>query len=195
MPAFALNTVKIDDKVEARTEHFDKKEFIAKNIELNSDARGGNLSFEAISNPDKLVSCKIHQIEPSGAERLLEDFILTESFETYLLDLKPAINTQLKLSFYTDNVLRYSILLEDENSTNKFEVFPTLSQTYVNINLYAEPINASYLVSSLNGQVMLNGKLNKLLTKLDVSSLQPGTYIVSVELAGSSLKSKKFVKH
>ena len=196
MPAFALNRVKIsEDKIEARTEHFDEKEFIVKKIKFNTNDPGETLSFEAIRTKDKLVTCKIHQVTNSGAENLVEEFPLSEQFDSYLLDLKPAINTRLKLGFYSDNLLRYSVLLKDENPAKTIAVFPSITSTYLNINLVDEPSKANYLISSLNGQVVLKGKLNMLSTKLDVSGLQPGTYVVSVELAGTLQRSVKFVKH
>jgi hypothetical protein len=60
---------------------------------------------------------------------------------------------------------------------NLFLVYPNPSDDFVTIQIGSNLLNLNYIISNNEGKIMLNGTLNLIDTKIDLSGLKPGVYL------------------
>ena len=60
---------------------------------------------------------------------------------------------------------------------NLFLVYPNPSDDFVTIQIISNLLNSNYRISNNEGKIMLNGSLNLIDTKIDLSGLKPGVYL------------------
>lgn len=60
---------------------------------------------------------------------------------------------------------------------NLFLVYPNPSDDFVTIQIGSNLLNLNYIISNNEGKIMLNGTLNLMETKIDLSGLKPGVYL------------------
>jgi hypothetical protein len=60
---------------------------------------------------------------------------------------------------------------------NLFLVYPNPSDDFVTIKIGSNLLNSNYSISNNEGKIMLNGSLNLIDTKIDLSGLKPGVYL------------------
>ena len=60
---------------------------------------------------------------------------------------------------------------------NLFLVYPNPSDDFVTIQIGSNLLNSNYRISNNEGKIMLNGYLNLMETKIDLSGLKPGVYL------------------
>ena len=60
---------------------------------------------------------------------------------------------------------------------NLFLVYPNPSDDFVTIQIGSNLLNLNYIISNNEGKIMLNGILNLIDTKIDLSGLKPGVYL------------------
>ena len=60
---------------------------------------------------------------------------------------------------------------------NLFLVYPNPSDDFVTIKIGSNLVNSNYRISNNEGKIMLNGSLNLIDTKIDLSGLKPGVYL------------------
>ncbi len=60
---------------------------------------------------------------------------------------------------------------------NLFLVYPNPSDDFVTIQIGSNLLNLNYIISNNKGKIMLNGTLNLIDTKIDLSGLKPGVYL------------------
>jgi hypothetical protein len=60
---------------------------------------------------------------------------------------------------------------------NLFLVYPNPSDDFVTIQIISNFLNSNYRISNNEGKIMLNGSLNLIDTKIDLSGLKPGVYL------------------
>ena len=60
---------------------------------------------------------------------------------------------------------------------NLFLVYPNPSDDFVTIQIGSNLLNSNYRISNNEGKIMLNGSLNLIDTKIDLSGLKPGVYL------------------
>lgn len=95
------------------------------------------------------------------------------------------INYAIEVDFFDDIDERVQDLFQgclastDEVSRIDFSVSPNPAKNELNLQLN-NSTNSNYEIFNLNGQLVLNGQLNSGNTKLSVSSLSTGTYLLKV---------------
>lgn len=72
-----------------------------------------------------------------------------------------------------------------------YTLFPNPASQSISINLFSD-LNANYKITDLNGKLVLKGSLKPGENKINVETLQVGTYLFSIE--GETL-TQRFVKH
>jgi hypothetical protein len=196
MPAFLLSKKQIsEDSPQIFSLHFDEKEFIVKNVQFHQNASSIQLKFSSISSEKDLVTCKVHFVDAQGNRNLIESYDLSDDWANYALELPiEKQHQQIQMSIYTNEDLRYRTVLEDENQKTNFEIYPTLTNSTVHIDVYSTPKNTSYYMTSIKGETVLKGSINDWYNTLDVSNLPNGNYIVSVDFNGVRSRGKKFIK-
>lgn len=60
---------------------------------------------------------------------------------------------------------------------NLFLIYPNPSDDFVTIQIGSSLLNSNYRISNNEGKIMLNGYLNLMETKIDLSGLKPGVYL------------------
>ena len=60
---------------------------------------------------------------------------------------------------------------------NLFLVYPNPSDDFVTIQIVSNFVNSNYRILNNEGKMMLNGTLNSIETKIDLSGLKPGVYL------------------
>ena len=60
---------------------------------------------------------------------------------------------------------------------NLFLVYPNPSDDFITIQIGSSLLNSNYRISNNEGKIMLNGSLNSIDTKIDLSGLKPGVYL------------------
>ncbi|MFT5921559.1 MAG: hypothetical protein ACI898_000247 [Flavobacteriales bacterium] len=93
--------------------------------------------------------------------------------------------------YYIDNLILETTISVDEVATAGFAVFPNPAANEVNIQLDASLEVSSVAVLNLSGQTVINTTLTN--SKLDVSSLSPGVYIVKLTLMNGEVISERIL--
>ncbi len=135
-----------------------------------------------------------------------QDYILKD-WTSFDLNLTPGAYTQLlfKLSssdvgqwgmntpafFAIDNIVFNSVVGTEELTINTFNVYPNPTADLININ--TDESNASYVITNLQGQVVLSSSIIGSSTQVDVRNLSTGLYHISV-ITDAGIITKKFQK-
>lgn len=95
--------------------------------------------------------------------------------------------------YYFENAS--SIGIDENNLSNKLNVFPNPTSGLVNVSTENELGNAEIDITSMTGQlVMKELKTSTLNTSIDISELEPGAYLLKLK-AGDRVAIKKITKH
>ncbi len=102
-----------------------------------------------------------------------------ESFVPTITTTYFITGTDLNNCSNTDSII-ITIELCNGNSDineNLFLVYPNPSDDFVTIQIISNFLNSNYRISNNEGKIMLNGSLNLIETKIDLSGLKPGVYL------------------
>lgn len=102
---------------------------------------------------------------------------------------------------FTGDSVRYDTLAKEPvngkgKGSKMVTLFPNPTQGVLNLELkgFTEYDKADYMITSLTGQNMLHQRVTASVTRIDISSLSPGTYIVRVS-AGGRVETWKIIKN
>jgi hypothetical protein len=94
-------------------------------------------------------------------------------------------------AFYFDQGFYTSIT--DEDSAGKILVYPNPAQNFINI----KGISGSerVIISNMTGETVISQSVANDIQNIDISSLNPGIYLIRVDLKNNKIISKKIVKN
>lgn len=102
---------------------------------------------------------------------------------------------------FTGDSLRYDTLTKEPvygggKGSKMVTLFPNPTQGILNLELkgFTEYDKVDYTITSLAGQNLLHQRVTASVTRIDISSLSPGTYIVRVS-AGGRVETWKIIKN
>ena len=194
-PGFVLNRIPSTTKNQkGYSVHFDKKEFIAKDITLKKQNFGYKISFKALADVEQAISYRIIEIHQDGTQKILQEGYPSTYLRTYTLSVNYSAKTNYQIEFYNGVELRYTQNLYVNDKENSYTIYPTLTSAVLNLDFMAEFNSGSYTITNLTGQIVQQGKLSGQFNALELNSFEKGTYIIYVELNGELLKGKQFVK-
>ena len=129
-----------------------------------------------------------------------EHVIDQEFLDTAVADVAIRFEEEL-VEFYIGSIdlglMHYSLEIQDLGTNNFSNVSPVI-QIYPNpvkdiLYINAQKSIKNISVFSLNGQELLNNKINKTTTNFDISILANGVYLIRIETE-NDLKTLKFIK-
>jgi hypothetical protein len=100
------------------------------------------------------------------------------------------VNTSTSLNFALSTSEPTGNVSLNENKMNQFSIFPNPTKNTLSISSELFTGNEVFEVSTLEGRIVLNAQTNE---KIDVSSLQNGTYFITTEMNGEKV-AQKFIK-
>ena len=95
----------------------------------------------------------------------------------YNFECTPHVSLGMIGSFTVDA----GVGITDYTNSDVFSVFPNPSADLLKIKSEEYLIDKPFKLYNINGQIVLNGKLNGLTTQLNISELIPGIYLLVVE--------------
>lgn len=95
----------------------------------------------------------------------------------YNFECTPHVSLGMIGSFTVDA----GVGITDYTNSDVFSVFPNPSADLLKIKSEEYLIDKPFKLYNINGQIVLNGKLNGLTTQLNISELIPGIYLLFVE--------------
>lgn len=98
---------------------------------------------------------------------------------------------------YLDLTLSSNLTSIPPRSTNHINVFPSLVESVLNIQLNENQEDLSYKIYSIDGKLMLQGNgLSQATRPIDVHTLSKGQYIIQLtSTTGKTVFSQQFFKH
>ena len=102
-----------------------------------------------------------------------------ESFVPTITTTYFLTGTDLNNCSNTDSIIITIDLCNGISDINKnlFLIYPNPSDDFVTIQIGSNLLNLNYIISNNEGKIMLNGYLNLMETKIDLSGLKPGVYL------------------
>jgi hypothetical protein len=131
--------------------------------------------------------------------RLTPDKKLLKEFYYSIIDSLPTDTFISKFDYETKTELSNNKNIELINGLNE------TSNNEMILNLYPNPANDFimietdkpdeniFLVTNINGQIFITGKLINKTTKIDVSELQEGTYFIKLDKEDGRTETRKFI--
>lgn len=195
-PGFVLNRVPSATKNQkGYSVHFDKKEFIAKDIALKKQNFGYKISFKALADEEQAISYRIIEIHQDGTQKILQEGYPSSYLRAYTLSVNYSAKTNYQIEFYNGAEFRYAHNLYVNDKESSYTIYPTLTRTLLNLDFMAEFNSGSYTITNHSGQIVQQGKLLGQFNVLELNSFVKGTYVIYVELNGEQLKGKQIVIH
>lgn len=113
--------------------------------------------------------------------------------QTYELLVAELNNEDPELAFFKNENIQEGISTISENIQMK--VFPNPVTQYLTIGLEEEADNIEYAIYNLSGQLMSSRKIVNTTTKVDLTSIIDGVYIMRIVKNNTLLKSFKIIKN
>ena len=138
---------------------------------------------EVTANSSASIVCLGQSVTLSGSGAASYSWsnsvVNAESFVPTITTTYFITGTDLNNCSNTDSII-ITIELCNGNSDineNLFLIYPNPSDDFVTIQIISNFLNSNYRISNNEGKIMLNGSLNLIDTKIDLSGLKPGVYL------------------
>ena len=199
MPAFVLNTNEKQSNGEnigsRKVQYFMEKEFIVKDLALNTENHQAKLTWNATINDNENISFEIMKSNDGINYFVLKSInATTKEWNTYSFVDENGTNASYKLKVIKNSIEeRYlsNALLSKENS---ILIYPTTTNNRFTIES-KNAQNCNYTICNIVGQKILSGYLQNNQTSLDISSLNNGEYLITVATQDKIISCKKIIKN
>ena len=175
----------------------DTKEFNLKNLVQKTNGLKTIISWEAsVSNYNDISFRIMKSINNSNFETVA--IINSKSNNTfcnyeYAVDFEQ--NAVYKLEVIKSNaIVRYSTtLFKLQPCIGLINVYPTVSASFINVDLFDKVPNIKYIISDNLGKKIAENYFDKLQNEIDISNYKSGLYFIQVYI-GNKIETFKIIK-
>ena len=160
---YAYGTVEVDDQQQGF-------------IEITEDIFAGSCYFEIT---DPLTISDYESVTEIDFDIVIEDFISEDDMTIGLTD--NSLETESFCSIF---------LSTSEESVHKLDIYPNPASNNLTISVSNELINATYTLTDLSGKTIAKNTITSGQTQIDLSELNQGQYILTIQNADQIITEK-----